>query len=243
MQGRGLPGKPDSHNRIGWASFHHATFSGRADFSNRDFIGKTDFRDAVFNVAPEFYGSELHQDTDFAGTEFRDHKGNDQVDAARAYRTLKLAMEQLRATREQAKFFRHEQRSLRLRADTPRSLKAISWLYEVTSDYGESPIRPLACVGVVFLFFFVFYSLILKGGVCPPVLADLTSATGWADAWAFLTPAVRFAVHQVFAPFRIFIGNPPAPLGLALLAAVHSLLNISFVALFIIALRRKFRLV
>ena len=229
-QVRELPAKPDIHNRIIRASFRRAAFSGRADFSNRDFIGKTDFRDAVFNVAPEFYGSELHQDTDFAGAEFRDHKGNNQVDAPRAYRTLKLAMEQARATREQAKFFRHEQRSLRLRSDTPRSLKAISWLYELTSDYGESPIRPLVGVGLAFVAFFIVYLAIQTCG---------KAIIGWAEIEATLL----FTARQVFMPFRIFISDPPPSLGLALLAAVHSLLNISFIALFIIALRRKFRLV
>ena len=227
---RDLPGSRKPHDRISLTNFHRTVFRGRADFSNRDFVGKTDFRDAVFNIAPEFYGSELHQDTDFAGTVFRDHKGNDHVDAARAYRTLKLAMEQARATREQAKFFRHEQRSLRLRSDTPRSLKVISWLYEFTSDYGESPIRPLVGVGMAFIFFLLVYFAIQTSG--KPII-------GWAEVEATLL----FTARQVFMPFRIFISIPPPSLGLALLAAFHSLLNISFIALFIIALRRKFRLV
>lgn len=225
-----LKGVFEAHNRIYGADFRRTTFAKRADFSNRLFISRTDFRDAIFNVAPEFYGSELHQDTDFAGADFRDHKGNEQVDAARAYRTLKLAMEQARATREQAMFFRHEQRSLRLRSDTLRSLKAISWLYEIMSDYGESPIRPLVGVGLAFVAFFFLYFAIQTSG-------KLTLC------WAEIEATLLFTARQVFMPFRIFISDPPSSLGLALLGALHSLLNISFIALFIIALRRKFRLV
>lgn len=227
---REIPGKLDIHDRISMASFRRTVFSGRADFSNRDFVGKTGFRDAIFKIAPEFYGAGLHQDTDFAGAKFLDHKGNDQVDAARAYRTLKLAMEQARATREQAMFFRHEQRSLRLRPDTRRSLKAISWLYEVSSDYGESPIRPLVGVGLAFVAFFLIYFAIQTSGKL---------LIGWAE----ISEALFFTAQQLFMPFRVFITNPPPPLGLVLLTALHSLLNISFIALFIIALRRKFRLV
>lgn len=212
------------------ATFRRATFGGRARFSDLRFVDTTDFSDAIFNVAPEFHGCELHQDTSFAHAEFRDHRGRPHTDAARAYRTLKLAMEQVRATREQALFFRHEQRSLRLRSDTPRSIKMISWLYEVTSDYGESPIRPLIGLGATFIVFFLFYFAIQTSG--KPVLT-------WADSG----DSLFFTAQQVFVPFRVFLSNPREPLGLILLTALHSILNVGFITLFIIALRRKFRLV
>ena len=213
------------------ASFENATFGGRARFSNRRFLDTTSFRKTVFVVAPEFHNCVLHQDTDFSGADFQDHRGTDYVDAARAYRTLKLAMEQLRNRDEQARFFRHEQRARRLRPDTPRALKAISWLYETTADYGESPVRPLLWLLAAFLVFSGLYFL-------------AQGAPSAGASWQGPGPSgtLRFALQQVFLPFRVFIAEPPVPLLLGLLGALHSLLNLGLLALFVIALRRKFRL-
>ena len=213
------------------AFFQDAEFRGRARFNNRRFLDTTDFRKTVFTVAPEFYNCMLHQDTDFSGADFQDHRGRDRVDAARAYRTLKLAMEQLRNWDEQARFFRHEQRARRLRPDTPRALKAISWLYEKSADYGENPVRPLLWLLAVFLVFSGLYFLALSGP---------SADAPWQ--WPELGFTLRFALQQVFLPFRVFIAEPPVPLLLGLLGALHSLLNLGLLALFVIALRRKFRL-
>ena len=213
------------------ASFENATFGRRARFSNRRFLDTTSFRKTVFEFAPEFHNCVLHQDTDFAGADFQDHTDRGGVDAARAYRTLKLAMEQLRNRDEQARFFRHEQRARRLRPDTPRALKAISWLYEKTADYGESPVRPLLWLLAAFLVFSGLYFL-AQGG----------PGAGASWHWPELGATLRFALQQVFLPFRVFIAEPPVPLLLGLLGALHSLLNLGLLALFVIALRRKFRL-
>ena len=213
------------------ASFENATFGRRARFSNRRFLDTTSFRKTVFECAPEFHNCVLHQDTDFSGADFQDHRGTDRVDAARAYRTLKLAMEQLRNSDDQARFFRHEQRARRLRADTPRALKAISWLYEKTADYGESPVRPLLWLLTAFLVFSALYFLAQSG---------LGAGAPWQ--WPEPGATLRFALQQVFLPFRVFIAEPPVALLLGLLGALHSLLNLGLLALFVIALRRKFRL-
>ena len=173
----------------------------------------------------------LHQDTDFSGAVFKSHTSTGLVDAARAYRTLKLAMEQLRNRDEQARFFRHEQRARRLRSDTPRALKVISWLYEKTADYGESPLRPLLWLLASFLVFSVLY-----------FLAQSDPGAGASWQWPEPGATLRFALQQVFLPFRVFITEPPVPLLLGLLGALHSLLNLGLLALFVIALRRKFRL-
>jgi hypothetical protein len=76
----------------------------------------------------------------------------------------------------------------------------------------------------------------------------------------FVYPAIglwdvlRFSLRQVFRPFEVFslrIAAPAeavhevlrvAPLPLALLAALHSVLTLSFLALFLLALRRRFKL-
>ena len=140
-------------------------------------------------------------------------------------------MEQLRNRDEQARFFRHEQRARRLRTDTPRALKVISWLYEKSADYGESPVRPLLWLLAAFLVFSALY-----------FVAQSAPNAGASWQWPEPGATLRFALQQVFLPFRVFIAEPPVPLLLGLLGALHSLLNLGLLALFVIVLRRKFRL-
>lgn len=216
------------------ATFHRSRFGGRAVFINRRFLSTTVFGGVVFEVAPEFHNAVLHQDTSFSGTQFLDKKGARGVDAARAYRTLKLAMESARARDEEARFYAYEQQSLRNRKDTARSIKMFSWLYEKTANYGQSFLRPLAWLSGTFVAFLLVYFAALSG----PTIT-------WADFEAVL----RFGLQQVFYPFAAFRleGTSPegvggVPLWLAFVAAAQSLLTITFLALFFLALRRRFKL-
>ncbi len=119
-------------DRLGLRSdaFREVIFSGAwlasdVSFQNREFLGRTHFghiesnidgvprwgvrreevRPARFEGVPDFHGCKLHRDTSFDGAQFLAH---DSVRAARAYRTLKLAMAQQQAIREEQVFFRHE---------------------------------------------------------------------------------------------------------------------------------------
>ena len=94
-------------------TFRGARFDKRAVFTSRRFLDSTDFRKATFAIAPEFHNCSLHQSTDFSGAQFMDRKGSEDVDAAMAYLTLKLAMARVRATDEEARFYGYEQQSLR----------------------------------------------------------------------------------------------------------------------------------
>ena len=216
------------------ATFYRSRFGGRAVFINRCFLDTTRFDGVVFEVAPEFHNAVLHQDTSFSGTQFLDKRGARGVDAARAYRTLKLAMESVRARDEEARFYAYEQQSLRNRKDTARSIKLFSWLYEKTANYGQSFLRPLAWLVGTFVAFLLVYFAALTG-----------PTTTWADFGAVL----RFGLQQVFYPFAAFrlegslakaVGG--VPLWLAFVAAGHSFLTITFLALFLLALRRRYKL-
>ena len=226
----GSTGRADTFR--GFADFRGAKFGRRANFNNRRFVHGADFRKAVFAVAPELHEVVLHQDTRFDGTQFRDRKGTDEVDAAMAYRTLKLAMANVRATDEEARFHALEQQSLRLKPDTPRLVRLFSRLYEMTADYGQSLALPIFWLSSVFFIFFLLYAWV--GG---PVM--------WHEAGSIWS----FALQQVFQPFAAFRTNAislilarQSPLSLACIAAVHSLLTFAFLALFLLALRRRFRL-
>ncbi len=94
--------------------FHRFTFDqvecfAAVSFENRAFQKKTQFASCIFHIAPGFHNAELHQDTHFNGTSFRDTASEG---AARAYRTLKLVMDKKRSRREEAVFFALEQRCL-----------------------------------------------------------------------------------------------------------------------------------
>ncbi len=212
----------DSFLRI---TFAGASFNGQARFTNRHFLESTDFGGGLFKKAPEFHNCTLHQDTNFDGRQFEDHSG----EAVRAYRTLKLAMEKVRSWTEQARFFAYEQQSLRAHPDTPRWVKLFSRLYEITANYGQSCMRPVAGFAGTFAVFFLVY---------------LAFKTKVPITWADIGDVARFGLQQIFRPFQAFspTHKDSIPLILALLAALHSVLNLSFLTLFILALRRRFKI-
>ena len=212
----------DSFLRV---TFAGVNFNGQARFTNRHFLESTDFGGGLFKKAPEFHNCSLHQDTNFDGRQFEDHSS----EAVRAYRTLKLAMEKVRSWTERARFFAYEQQSLRAHPDTPHWVKLFSRLYEITANYGQSCMRPVAWFAGTFAVFFLVY-LAFKAKV--PI------------TWADIGDVARFGLQQIFRPFQAFspTHKDSIPLILALLAALHSVLNFSFLTLFILALRRRFKI-
>lgn len=226
------------------ALFVGAKFFGAVRFHNRKFLGPTYFRGVHFQRAPKFHGCSLHQDTLFPEeANFRDRDG---TEAALAYRTLKHAMASVHARGEEAKFYVLEQKSLLRDKDTPLSTKFFSALYWLASDYGQSALRPLVGLLITFSAFFAIYFAFLL------IYLEPTSR--------FVFPAIdfkdllRFSLRQVFRPFEVFslrVATPAeavpevlhvAPLPLALLAGLHSVLTLGFLALFLLALRRRFKL-
>lgn len=132
--------RPDSSDplQLGFKGiyFEAADFRVCAQFTNRKFYVVADFERATFHVAPEFHECKLHQDTTFPGLKgFPDTKGDR---AARAYQTLKLAMEQVRAHEEQGMFYALEQRSRRNQMSRWNPGRWASTAYDLTAGYGRS---------------------------------------------------------------------------------------------------------
>lgn len=186
-------------------SFAGASFLGDATFEGRKFKSTTRFgrpRDtqdacaAVFRGIPNFHGCELHQDTDFRDTMFRDDFDVIQgPDAARAYRTLKLAMEKAKATREEQQFFR-----LEMRAEHPGMRfwpRTISSIYAAVSDYGFSLRRPvIALLGAAVL------TGLVHGGL----------ANAEASKWQALLPSGEFDLDRTLQWLRyVAINTLPVP--------------------------------
>lgn len=159
-------------------SFAGARFAGAVSFQNREFLATADFgpvwqksakpylnipdgQRTQFLGVPDFHGCKLHQDTSFEQAEFL---APSSAEAARAFRTLKLAMAQQQATREEQAFFRRE---MDAEAEVSSvAIRRLFKLYKNLSNYGFSLTRPLV---------FWLAALVFFGGV-HGLLADWHSA-------------------------------------------------------------------
>lgn len=144
--------------------FSGASFLGDVSFTNRHFKARTNFGltkknstfhnlHTTFGAAPKFHGCELHQDTSFEGAVFPSATGSEE--AARAYRTLKLAFSKQQSIREEQRFFR-----LEMEEETLRETGLKRWLfkaYKTFSDYGFSVTRPLLLLIAAWLVFAQIY--------------------------------------------------------------------------------------
>ena len=170
--------------------FDNAYFSGAADFSNREFRDTTDFSNCVFMQAPSFHGSTLHQDTAFGGIECFPDVSSD--GAERAYRSLRQAMEELRARLEEGMFYALEQKSRRRRLKNYDPVFLISLGYELGSNYGLSVVRPLLwLVGGVFASAIMLLFVGVFGGAGG-------AGTALNNMW---NDALLFSIRQTFLPF------------------------------------------
>ncbi|MEE8274106.1 MAG: pentapeptide repeat-containing protein [Alphaproteobacteria bacterium] len=223
------------------ALFDSVHFHGMCDFNNRQFLDRTSFNNTIFEYAPKFHNTRLHQDTDFMGAKFRDVRSDD---AARNYRTLKLAMEQVRARQEEAMFFALEQRSLRHRADTPRLACWASWIYDWTSDYGQNFLRPVTRAAQLLAASWLVY-WIAFGYFAVPSGPPMGHA---GDIFVF-------ALQQIFRPFELWtsryamlqglsaLGTGGIPFLVKLVATVQSLATFGLLTLFLLSLRKRFRMI
>lgn len=255
-------GDKDGQPRFGIpGSFHEVNcidslIHGSARFHNRTFNHETDFRRTVFGKAPEFMGATLHPDTHWDGVEdqFLERNGRD---AEKAYRILRLASEQIRDRLMEGIFFSLEQQAWRgnlvaiLRDDWLRPAiwweYILSWLYQATSRYGRSLTRPIISLAAIFVLFgFVYFAIHSPAKVGSKEFGDYAG----------------FSAQQLVAPLKVWDKPYPADhfvagagskfewrglrmgyasLGYRLLATLQSLLYAAATALFILALRWRFR--
>lgn len=168
-------------------------------------------------------------------------------------------MGQQRAVAEEAMFWTLEQRAVRHGLDRRRASNLLpwffSWGYEAISMYGLNVSRPI----ILWL-----ATLMLFAGIAFPALklepaAPHLGAFEKPDLYAASAlDALPFSVQQTTVPFYVWTGRGRAeavdflkrlrrehdnPLALQLLATLETLLSIVFLALFILALRRRFRMI
>jgi len=216
------------------AIFNQATFCKEASFTNAKFHSEAGFISSRFEHAPAFGGASLHQNTDFRGADFLDVESRD---APPAYRTLKLAMSAVRSRSEEAMFYALEQDSLRHQSDTSLPIKLFSFFYKLLANYGRSFVRPLGWLLFVSVAFWFGYSEVLP-------TTDTHNGSG-----AF---RLRFTAEQLVRPFNVWTAQGAHQLEnlcsdhivllLQIAASLQSILSLTLVALFLLAVRRQFKM-
>ncbi|HKO36394.1 MAG TPA: pentapeptide repeat-containing protein [Pyrinomonadaceae bacterium] len=224
------------HLGFAYVSFANCKFNEHVSFANRVFRNHTDFSKTLFRVAPEFYGSVLHQDTNFNGARFRDtgrarrrvifgvHPTD--VDAARAYRTLKLAMEDVRNLDDEARFFALEQRALLWSRQASWSVKLVSIVYGLLGDYGRNIHRPLVLFLLSSYGAFLLYSHLLQTQCDDRVCRERM---------------LRLTLTAMLQPFSLVERSDLTP-AVLMVAFTQAMINVILLTLFVVAIRRRFRL-
>lgn len=202
----------------------------------------------VFLGIPDFHGCKFHQDTSFVGTEFEVPPGND---AARAFRTLKLAMEQLKSSHEEQKFFR-----LEMEADRPTLPGFRPWIsriYQITSDYGFSLWRPVAWLIGLSLMFGMAYGWLANTCAadiaCAKIAwkADVGSAADRTSAvikytLASVSPVPGLDRMQTELRAPLFGHHGWIPITALVLEILHKIVALVMAFLFALALRNLFKM-
>ena len=235
-------------------NFSNASFFGPCSFENRKFTANASFNDAEFHDLAKFHGCTFHQGMSFHGTKFLKTKGDskdkDELNKQtgrleQAYRTLKLGMETLRARNEEAYFFAKEMECRRQRSDVPWFERLVAApIYKGLSNYGQNVFRPLVLLLALTLFSFLFYR-------------DFGAIPG--APFRNQTEVFSFTLEQTFKPFTILSiqmedGKTDCtkatgrkfvhcyPLIIPFLASGQSLATLGLLALFLLALRRRFKM-
>jgi hypothetical protein len=197
---------------------------------------------------PIFHQCKLNQDTSFDDTEF---ETSSSPEAARAFRTLKLAMEQIKATREEQRFFRLEMKAEH--PSLPWGKRCISTLYSLFSDYGFSLWRPIVWLLALSLLFGTGYGLLANAcaadGECAKVAwdantgssADRTSAViKYTLASVSPVPGLDRMQTELRAP--LFGHHGWVPITALMLEILHKIIALVMVFLFALALRNLFKM-
>ncbi len=245
--------KRNDASPVGTFDFSYSVISSDITFANREFGDSTEFSGAIFQGVPDFHNAKLHQDTDFRNTNFQFVRGHDDEETSRgerAYRTLKLAMEEKRSRVEEADFFAKEMECRRNRSDVPWYERSMATLYKYGSDYGRSFIRPVICIALSLLIFFLPYMELIRVHERSCHSHDKT-----IELRQYAADITVFEFQQIVRPFEVWstryrtpdtlMKRPVecAPTWVRFWATLQSLITIGLLTLFVLAVRRRFRMV
>lgn len=214
-------------------SFKGVEFNGGVDFTGSKFGGGCDFTNTVFHIAPNFHGAHLDQPCTISKAKFKDWKT---TEADGAYRILKTFMEKVCDWNGMAKFHALEERSARHQRKLFDPIRFASAVYDMASKYGQSFVRPLW--GLVFTAMAAFA---LYWG------AYLACNGPWE--WSVFREIGAFGLKQMVKPFDAIVSGvsvtglgPWGRFFFGAVAFIQTLFTAGFVTLFILAVRRRFRM-
>lgn len=125
--------------------------------------------------------------------------------------------------------------------------KLLSHLYEQFSDFGSSALRPLVWLSLLWLVSFIVI-FISDGAALAFVKEDYT---GWrslltcTDTYGQVSRAAVLSFQQLASPLTILGAKPllvPEYLWLAVWSVIHGLLSVVLIGLFVLAVRRRFKM-
>lgn len=226
--------KSDGFNVI---SFEGCNFQA-VDFTNRKFKLKTNFSSCIFNKAPHFFGCTFHQHIIFPPQKnFKDVASDD---AAHAYRVLYRGMSDIKDRGYESMFYALVQKSERRSGEQPYHVKLTSWLYEVTTNYGQDIGRPI-------------FWLLISTVIFACIYAFLSSPIINIDAridWNIVGQGIDLSIKQIVKPFAFYPDKympnvePLAgsyPVLFKLYAVLETVVSWSLIALLLLSLRWKFK--
>lgn len=226
----------DVSNQAGTLDFEGSAFLSTSQFNSVERARKLNFTNCDFTHPPGFAGNkDLPQKTNFRRAQFT-LRAEDES----AYRTIRNHFNTHRARDAEGRFYALEKRCQRRGMSHPREwvVRSISTLYDIACEYGQSYSRALLWFCVLQLAFALMYSL-LSG--------RLTTLPARYDSHV-----VAFTFAQVVKPFELFSAKAPTAGAYAiipdassgwwlLLTATQSVLSITLITLFLLAIRWRFR--
>jgi hypothetical protein len=234
-----IEGHGGSHHARNW-SMQRVAFWGELLLKDVNFRGSLDFSDARFHAPIRFDNTKMPQQT--RGDRLHFDKAALTADAEGSYRSARIVFAEHKNRELEGTFYACEKRCHRrslsarhVRNWVPRMLSA---LYDYTSGYGHSYGKALAWL-VATQFVFGFGYSIASGRFEPVPVVD--------------SNVVLFTLAQVAKPFELLSAraydasqfgvvnlSKASPLwGIA--AFVHTMTSIALLALFLLALRWRFR--
>lgn len=221
-------------------SFRKATFNSTADFRAAIFVESLCLDDVTFFGPTQFDGAEFPQQTTAHRLRFVD--ASVAPDLEGSFRAARIEFSKARNRELEGRFYMWEKRCHRLglplknwRSWLPRSISA---LYDWISGYGQSYEKAFTWLVVTQVAFALGYS-VASGSFNVPGRMHST--------------AVSFAASQVVKPFELLssryeptgtfkklLGDSPSDWWI-FWTTLHSLISLSLLGLFVLALRWRFR--
>ncbi len=192
-------------------------------FDNRIFSAPITFEKAVFTLPPEFNNTKLHHSADFREAKFI----NTEFTSASYYRILKLLMEEARNYPMEGRFHALEEACLKKNEYAGILEKIASNLYSKIAEYGQNFLRPLLFLFIIQICAFIGYMYFLPNVKFKESLSvtldQLFKPVTSLNKYACAMPDTNLLIMKIISLF-------------------HFILSISLITLFLLALRRRFRL-